>query len=59
MKKTLVIILLFSLMQLQSFSQWKSHYPVKKSYTKTKEKVNQEKNNKLFEMHFFNGLKAK
>jgi len=59
MKKTLLITLLCSLMQLQSFSQWKSHYPVKKSYTKTKEKVNQEKNSKLFEMHFFNGLKAK
>ncbi len=53
------IILLMLLFTVPSYAQWKSYYPESKLSKKKQEKVDNEKNKKLFEINFFNALKAK
>lgn len=57
--KRLAIILVLLLFTTTSFSQWKSYYPEEKVSKKEQKKAGNEKNKKLFDIHFFNALKAK
>jgi tetratricopeptide (TPR) repeat protein len=57
--RNLGIILALLLFNISSFAQWKSHYPEGKSSKKEQKKVDNEKNKKMFDAHFFNALKAK
>lgn len=54
-----LIILLTLFLNAPSFAQWKSYYPEGKSYNQNKDKVDGEKNQKIFENYLFKGLKAK
>jgi len=52
------IIIIFCLLNVQAFAQWKSYYPEGKSNNKdVKQKI--EKDNFVFNNHFFSALKAK
>ena len=53
------IIIVFLVFKTPSFAQWKSYYPETKTSKKEQEKVDHEKNKKLFESYFFNAIKAK
>ena len=57
LKRIVIVILCF--MSAQTFAQWKSYYPEGKSSKKKQDKIDNEKNKKLFETHFFNALRAK
>ena len=55
-----VTIIFFLLaFNLSGFSQWRSYYPEGKLSKKAEEKANNEKNKKLFDVHFFEALKSK
>jgi len=58
MRNICVILCLFIFIP-SSFAQWKSYYPESKLSKKEQAKKENEKNRKLFEIHFFDALKAK
>ena len=53
------IIFFLIVLNLSAFSQWRSHYPEGNLSKKNQEKIDNEKNKKLFDAHFFDALKAK
>tara|TARA_B110000967_G_C18890969_1_gene567363 strand:+ start:58 stop:1803 length:1746 start_codon:yes stop_codon:yes gene_type:complete len=53
------IIILLCLLNVQAFAQWKSYYPEVKSKKNKQAKQIIDKNNFLFNNHFFSALKAK
>ena len=57
--RDLSLILLFLLFTTASFSQWRSYYPEEKVSKKKQKESSREKNKKLFDIHFFNAIKAK
>ena len=57
MKK--VIIIIFFLLNVQAFAQWKSYYPEEKGKNNKEVKQKIDKDNFKFNTHFFNALKAK
>jgi len=57
MKKTIIIIL--CLLNVQAFAQWKSYYPEGKNKNNKDVKQEIEKNNSIFNTHFFDALKEK
>lgn len=58
MRNICLILCLFYFIP-SSFAQWKSYYTESKLSKKEQEKKESEKNRKLFEIHFFDALKAK
>jgi len=58
MRKASIILFLLAF-NLSALSQWRSYYPESKGSKKTEEKIDSEKNKKLFDAHFFDALKAK
>jgi len=57
MKKGIIII--FCLLNVQAFAQWKSYYPEGKSKNNKEVKQDIDKENFKFNTHLFNALKAK
>ena len=57
--KTISSILILLAFSLPASSQWRSYYPENKVDKKMQEKMDFEKNKKLFDSHFFDALKAK
>ena len=57
MKKGIIIIL--CLFNVQAFAQWKSYYPEGKSSNNKDVKQKIDKDNFIFNTHFFDALKAK
>ena len=57
--KTISITLILLAFSLSASSQWRSYYPESKVDKKMQEKIDFEKNKKLFDSHFFDALRAK
>lgn len=53
------IIILFCLVSVQTFAQWKSYYPERKSKKKKVVELEVDKDNFMFNTHLFGALKAK
>ena len=57
--KRQVIILALLLLNVASYSQWRSYYPEEKLSKKEQKKSDNDKDKKLFETYLFNALRAK